>query len=313
MAKTSAHFKPVKPGSEEHNRRLKKLDYVRDELTKNNRSWSAQSVADRLEQIKQLVKEKTGRSLQSKATPIREAVVVLKQDTTMEDLHRLRVAYKERFGIDIFQMDIHKDEGHFNKKGKWIGNYHGHLTGDFIDHRTGKSLKLTRQQMSELQTVTAEVLGMERGVSSDRKHLSALQFKIESLQKQIEQLRNEIGSMDATKATKERLLGFLGMSSKDKEIKRQSDENGALRATIEQLKEEKRQLKAALKASQDETNRLKNGLDNLLRSKDAELAAVTNSRDIWASKARNLEQQLEELQDNQEEDQEQSRGIHGHR
>jgi outer membrane murein-binding lipoprotein Lpp len=312
MAKTSAHFKPVKPGSEEHNRRLKKLDYVRDELTKNNRSWSAQSVADRLEQIKQLVKEKTGRSLQSKATPIREAVVVLKQETTMEDLHRLRAAYKERFGIDIFQMDIHKDEGHFNKKGKWVGNYHGHLTGDFIDHRTGKSLKLTRQQMSELQTVTAEVLGMERGVSSDRKHLSALQFKIESLQKQIEQLRNEIGSMDATKATKERLLGFLGMSSKDKEIKRQSDENGALRATIEQLKEEKKQLKAALKASQDETNQLKAGIDNLLRSKDAELADVTNSRDIWARKAKNLEQQLEELQDNQEE-QEQSRGIHGHR
>jgi outer membrane murein-binding lipoprotein Lpp len=312
MAKTSAHFKPVKPGSEEHNRRLKKLDYVREELTKNNMSWSAQSVADRLKQIKQLVKEKTGRSLQSKATPIREAVVVLKQETTMEDLHRLRAAYKERFGIDIFQMDIHKDEGHFNKKGKWIGNYHGHLTGDFIDHRTGKSLKLTRQQMSELQTVTAEVLGMERGVSSDRKHLSALQFKIESLQKQIEQLRNEIGSMDAIKATKERLLGFLGMSSKDKEIKRQSDENGALRATIEQLKEEKKQLKAALKASQDETNQLKAGIDNLLRSKDAELADVTNSRDIWARKARNLEQQLEELQDNQEE-QEQSRGIHGHR
>ena len=312
MAKTSAHFQPVKPGSEEHNRRLKKLDYVREELTKNNMSWSAQSVADRLEQIKQLVKEKTGRSLQSKATPIREAVVVLKQETTMEDLHRLRAAYKERFGIDIFQMDIHKDEGHFNKKGKWIGNYHGHLTGDFIDHRTGKSLKLTRQQMSELQTVTAEVLGMERGVSSDRKHLSALQFKIESLQKQIEQLRNEIGSMDAIKATKERLLGFLGMSSKDKEIKRQSDENGALRATIEQLKEEKKQLKAALKASQDETNQLKAGIDNLLRSKDAELADVTNSRDIWARKARNLEQQLEELQDNQEE-QEQSRGIHGHR
>ena len=57
---------------------------------------------------------------------------------------------------------------------------------------------------------------------------------------------------------------------------------------------------------------LKAGIDNLLRSKDAELADVTNSRDIWARKARNLEQQLEELQDNQEE-QEQSRGIHGHR
>ena len=90
MAKSCARFQPVKPGSEEHNRRLKKLDYIREELTKNNMSWSAQSVADRLEQIKQLVKEKTGRSLQSKATPIREAVVLLKRETTMEDLHRLQ-------------------------------------------------------------------------------------------------------------------------------------------------------------------------------------------------------------------------------
>ena len=251
MAKSCARFQPVKPGSEEHNRRLKKLDYIREELTKNNMSWSAQSVADRLEQIKQLVKEKTGRSLQSKATPIREAVVLLKRETTMEDLHRLRAAYKERFGIDVFQIDVHKDEGHFNKKGKWVGNYHAHVTADFTNHATGKSLKLTRQQMSELQTVTAEVLGMERGVSSDRKHLTALQFKVQAMQKQLEELRQEISSMDVTKAVKQRLLGISG---KDKVITQERNEKEQLAKEVADLKEKNKQLRAAVKAEQQKAS-----------------------------------------------------------
>lgn len=32
--------------------------------------------------------------------------------------------------------------------------------------------------MAEMQTITAEVLGMERGKSSEKQHLSAIQFKI---------------------------------------------------------------------------------------------------------------------------------------
>jgi len=233
---------------------LKKLDYIRKELSKNNESWATQSVADRLEQIKQLVKDKTGRAMQSKATPIREAVVLIKPETTMEDMHRLRAAYKERFGIDVFQIDIHKDEGHFNKKGKWVGNYHGHLTGDFTDHSTGKSLKLTRQQMSDLQTVTAEVLGMERGVSSDRKHLTALQFKVQAMQKQLEELRQEISSMDVTKAVKQRLLGILNMSGKDKVITQERDEKERLAKEVAALKEKNKQLLATVKAEQQKAS-----------------------------------------------------------
>ena len=294
MAKTSAHFKPVKPGSEEHNRRLKKLDYVRDELTKNNMSWSAQSVADRLEQIKQLVKEKTGRSLQSKATPIREAVVVLKQDTTMEDLHRLRVAYKEEFGIDIIQMVIHKDEGHFNKKGEWIGNYHGHLTGDFIDHRTGKSLKLTRQQMSELQTVTAEVLGMERGVSSDRKHLSALQFKNkaerekhEALTRENDRLRQEVASLNVSKASKQRLLALIGHSAADKLIDAQKAEIAALSDDLEQARAEvaaadQKAAKAAEKAVREALTKVAKAAGLYMGRDQSRIGIVELTRDLSA-------------------------------
>lgn len=235
MAKSCARFQPVKPGSEEHNRRLKRLDYVRDELTKNNMSWSAQSVHDRYEQIKLLVKDKTGRSIQSKATPIREAVVLIKPDTTMEDLHRLREAYYSHFGIDVFQIDIHKDEGHFDKKGKWKGNLHAHLTADFTNHQTGKSLKLNSQQMSSLQTVTAEVLGMQRGVSSERKHLTALQYKTEEIGKQLEELRQEMSALGISKAAWQRFLGLLGLSTKDKALKAQDGQIRELRGELEEL------------------------------------------------------------------------------
>ena len=193
MSKSCARFQPVKPGSEEHNRRLKPLDYIRTDLSKNNQSWSEQSVSDRLAELKQLVKTKTGRAIQKKATPIREAAVLIKPTTTMEDLKKLAAAYKEKFGINVFQIDIHKDEGHEDANGKWVSNLHAHVTADFIDHETGESLKLKPYQMSQLQDVTAEVLDMERGVSSNRQHLSALQFKIKAEREKLEELKKMVG------------------------------------------------------------------------------------------------------------------------
>ena len=100
--------------------------------------------------------------------------------------------------------------------------------------------------MSELQTVTAEVLGMERGVSSDRKHLTALQFKVQAMQKQLEELRKEISSMDLTKAVKQRILGILNMSGKDKVITQERDEKEQLAKEVAALKEKNKQLRAAV-------------------------------------------------------------------
>ena len=39
MAQTSIHFQAVKGGSEEHNKRTKKLDYVHHELSSQNDYW----------------------------------------------------------------------------------------------------------------------------------------------------------------------------------------------------------------------------------------------------------------------------------
>ena len=95
----------------------------------------------------------------------------------MQELQQFATVCKERFGIEAFQIHIHKDEGYMNAK-QWTPNLHAHVVFDWTQPN-GKSVRLSRDDMAELQTIASETLGMERGVSSDRKHLSAMQYKTE--------------------------------------------------------------------------------------------------------------------------------------
>lgn len=189
MAQTSIHIQPVKPGSEAHNKREKELDYVRKERSYMNEYWQKDSQAARLADIKARYLATTGQQMQKKATPIREAVVVIKDTTTMDDLQNLSQRLHQRFGVQCFQIAVHKDEGHIGSE-EWKPNLHAHMVFDFTDQK-GKSLKLGRNDMAEMQTICAEVLGMERGKSSDKQHLSALQFKIKAKEERAQEVEEE--------------------------------------------------------------------------------------------------------------------------
>jgi putative uncharacterized protein (fragment) len=202
MAKTSVHFQPCKEISEIHNYRKKKLDYVRTQLTNKNENWmwdSSKSLADRREEIRKLVKEKTGRKMQSKAVPLHEAVVVIDEKTTMDDLKKLGKIYQQRFGIECVHISIHRDEGHWiNRNGEdvglkptdnptqeqiiegvtWKPNLHAHMVFDWYNHDNGKSWKTSKQDARDMQTIAAEVLSMGRGQESTKKHLDGLSYKI---------------------------------------------------------------------------------------------------------------------------------------
>ena len=208
MAQTSIHFQPVKPGSEAHNKREKELDYVHKERSSMNEYWQKDSQAARLADITETVKAKTGRKMQAKATPIREAVVVIEDTTTMDDLQNLAQRLQQRFGIDVFQIAIHKDEGYKHSKQQLKLNLHAHLVADWTDHKSGKSLKLGRNDMAEMQTICAEVLGMERGKSSDKKHLSALQYKTKAEEERAQVMEEEnqkaVQELEEAKAKKAR-------------------------------------------------------------------------------------------------------------
>lgn len=164
MAKTCIRVEACNIGSSErHNLRSKELDYIRPELTHRNEQWVECSIAEVHRDITEKYKEATGQGLQKKATPIREGVIVISEETTIQQLQDLAEKLEERFGVHAFQIYTHKDEGANVWDGKeeaWKPNYHAHMIFDWTDGHTGKTVKLNRHDMAEMQTITAECLNM---------------------------------------------------------------------------------------------------------------------------------------------------------
>ncbi|WP_343680069.1 hypothetical protein [Chryseobacterium arthrosphaerae] len=194
--KTSINFKAVKTDSEAHNFRKKTFDYIKKDFTEKNEYWVENKISDRLKSIEAYCKEKSGRKLQKNAMPIREAVVVIKENTTMQDLHRLSKRLEVELGMRIFQIAIHKDEGHYDKDSKeWKPNYHAHLVADWQDLETGKTLKHQSFHYSKMQDITAECLEMERGISGSKGRLEAIEFKIQKKENELVLLNNKIAQI----------------------------------------------------------------------------------------------------------------------
>ena len=226
-AKASEHIKPCNIAQcERHNRRdadyIASLNparlYLRTELTRDNETYVAPDMVgitlqQHYDNLKALVKEKTGRAMQEKdveytdkkgvkrvrkgSSPIREGVVNIKPDTTMDDLLQYAERVHERWGIRAIQIHMHKDEGHYESpedKSTWRPNLHAHIIWDWIDHATGKSYKLNAEDMSEIQDMVAETLDMQRGQKKSETgldHLERNDFIIQKQENKKKQLQEE--------------------------------------------------------------------------------------------------------------------------
>lgn len=212
MQATSIHIRPVARGSEAHNERKKELPHIREELTPQNESWkdaSFPSIDEEMEAIRADYQAAHGKKLHAKATPIREAVVVIRPDTTIDQLREACRICQERWGIRAMQIHTHKDEGH-GEGDAWKPNLHAHIVFCWYDFEKHNTCKLNREDMAEMQTVFADSLKMARGQSSDRQHLSALQYKTAAEEKRLKELEQrkafEARSIDAILAGQEQAL-----------------------------------------------------------------------------------------------------------
>lgn len=245
--KTSINFKAVKSDSETHNFRKKTFDYIRKDLTPKNEYWLEQKIADRIQKIEAYCKEKSGRKLQKNAMPIREAVVVIKENTTMLELQNLAKRLEDELKIRVFQIAIHKDEGHTDKDTKeWKPNYHAHLVADWQDLGTGKTLKHQSYHYSKMQDLTAECLNMERGISGSRGRLEAIEFKIQQKEedlKVLEEMYNKMKSEMSLDKSQQLIVkenDFLGFKrlNTDKTIANYEKAFRIYRSTIQKSKTE---------------------------------------------------------------------------
>ena len=233
--KSSLHIKLCNVASSEaHNRRTaeymhnigKSKIYIVPELTADNKQWinpdfGSPELQAHYENIKRMVKEKTGRAMQEKererkgkngkiikvagCSPIREGVLLIRPDTTLADVRRFGEECQRRWGITPLQIFLHKDEGHwlngqpapedresFQVNERWFKpNYHAHIIFDWMNHDTGKSRKLNDEDMTEMQSLASDILLMERGKSkavTGKEHLERNDFIIEKQKAELQRI-----------------------------------------------------------------------------------------------------------------------------
>lgn len=190
------------------------LNYIHSERTKMNESWHREyqanghpkTLRNYLADTKKVVKEKTGRAMQKKAEDnvIGEAVVVIDEQTTMEDLQKLGQAMEQRYGWTCVQIHIHRDEGYLgerteemkHREGKY--NLHAHMFFITTNLATGKSWKRQRGEGSVMQDITAQTLDLTRGVKKSeqavapKETLHVLEYKAMQEEIRLQTLKDKI-------------------------------------------------------------------------------------------------------------------------
>lgn len=195
------------------------------------------------------VNKKTGKEYTVAGwSPIREGCPPIKEDTTFEDFKPV-IDWARENGLDVIRIDLHHDEGHEEEtidkvtKGKKTErklNRHAHVVFDWINPKTGETIKLNDAKMSELQTVLADALGMERGESKEItgvKYISHAEYREKKAEESAIRLEEGNNSLRETNIT---------LRNNNKRL---SQENASLRAENEslsiRLKEAMNQYKSA--------------------------------------------------------------------
>jgi len=259
--KTGIKFKPCNVGTAEaHNRREQKYidainrkygkTYFWTERTQLNESWRnpdyTDSLSDTLERLKILVKQKTGRAMQMKAhervdrktgkvkviagsSAIREGCPPIMPDTTIEDFTEFK-AWLASKNITLISIDLHRDEGHIDEdSGELKVNNHAHIIVDWIDHQTGKSVKLSKTDCEEMQTVLAKSLGMERGTPKQDtgiEGLNAIEYKEKMAQQHYLELQQKNASLENDNTAKQQQRDQLDAEIREK-AEKANRENGS--------------------------------------------------------------------------------------
>lgn len=175
-----------------------------------------------------------------------EFIYEISEHTTMEQCQELTEKIAELTGFTPLQIAIHRDEIHQNAKGEMQTHYHAHAVFFTLDKDTGLQLarqeaSLNKQNLSKIQTLTAETLKMDRGENRLEKGLESPKYiqdyKIYSQYKEMERKLQE----KWFKRQKE-------IEAKIKELERKEQE----------LKNKEAELDKRKKVIQDFINQLKN-------------------------------------------------------
>lgn len=194
MAISSINIQPSSGNAIIHNERIFDVAYAikKDDVNEYHRFAS---ISETRKAIYEDYKLHHGRKLNTKATPIREAVVNLNENHTMEDLKKLSEMLDKDYQMKVLHIAIHRDEGHIDKDGKENINYHAHIVFSNYDFDKHITIKRDKDVMRKLQTDVANCLGMERGEENSQKvRLDHRQYKraMQEVEEKTKELQREL-------------------------------------------------------------------------------------------------------------------------
>ena len=232
---------------------------------------------EELEKIKTEYKKAKGRKLHAKATPLREGVIVISEDTTIDQIKYFASKCRDIWGLEPLQIYMHKDEGHWeteNNERMWKPNLHAHIVWRWCDD-IGVTCKLDKDDMSKMQTILSECLNMSRGVSSEKKHLQAIQYKAKAEEERLQTITEE--KKEAIEALKEKReeLQKIEMG-----ITYQKDEEAQIRQNIASLKQ-------AAEVVREQTN----------KTKENAMTELENIKKQYQEEKRRHDSKREEIED----------------
>ena len=190
----------------------------------------------------------------------------------------MRRRVEKKWGIKALQVHLHRDEGHYENpsdENTWVPNYHAHIIWDWMDWKTGKSIKLNADDMSTMQDMVAEALDMERGQKKSETgldHLERNDFILQKQEKEKKRLEEEKRKAKSEKAKAE---------NKANEAKEE-----AKKAVEEKDEAEKKaqEAKTALTSAESKITEKQSEIDNLdkrITSKEAALdRLITETRTL---------------------------------
>lgn len=307
MAKTSINVRACNIGSaERHNLRSKELDYIRPELSYRNEQWSEMKIADVLEDIREKYRQHTGQSMQKKATPIREGVVVIEDGTTLRQLQDFAERIEERFGIHTFQIYTHKDEGASVWNGNaeaWKPNYHAHMIFDWTDGETGRTRKLNKQDMAEAEKaaqIEKECRQMEHERNTIADELEQAGKKLEDVQEKLKDATSEIKVQKLKGAAADTGTALLKAGTtvidataslfNSGKVKRQEMEIAELKRDNYELEIKNQNLQGNLRTANKETERERENVRRALQSGAEKLKPITDLFPCMENAKENIEE-----------------------
>ena len=131
--------------------------------------------------------------------PLREACGPILPSTKIEDF-RPFVDFLKGKGIRVIAIYLHRDEGKEDPvTGERKYNLHYHMVMDFFDPETKRTVKLSRDDLRDAETVLAEALGMERGIPKEQthaRHRSVAEQREYAAEKNLVRLTEQIGERE---------------------------------------------------------------------------------------------------------------------